>query len=254
MQQGADLRYNLDISFKEAVFGTKREVAYNRNVSCAECGGSGAERGSGKKVCPTCGGSGQVRRSSGFFSIASPCPTCGGEGYVIDHPCRSCGGSGLTRKQQKMNITIPAGIESGKRINISGQGDAGPNGGPAGDLYVYITVSPHEHFERQGNDVYCVVPISFTQATLGADVYVTTLDEKKIKVKVPAGTQNGKILRIKGEGIPHLHDSGRRGDMYIKILVRVPTRLSSRAKVLLKEFSEIMGEVENPEPVPLSEL
>jgi len=254
MQQGSDLRYNLDISFKEAVFGTKREISYNRNVACAECGGTGAERGSGRKVCPTCGGSGQVRRSSGFFSIASPCPTCSGEGYVIDHPCRSCGGTGLIRKQQKMNITIPPGIDSGKRITISGQGDAGPNGGPAGDLYVYINVSPHEYFERQGDDVYCALPISFTQAALGADVYVTTLDDKKIKVKIPAGTQNGKVLRIRGEGIPHLHENGRRGDMYIKILVRVPTRLSPRAKVLLKELSEIMGEVENPEPVPMSEL
>ena len=192
--------------------------------------------------------------SSGFFSIASPCPTCSGEGYIIDHPCKSCSGSGLTKKQQKMNITIPAGIESGKRISISGQGDAGPNGGPAGDLYVYISVTPHEFFERQGSDVYCVVPISFTQASLGADVHVPSLDDKKIKVKVPAGTQNGKILRVRGEGVPILHGNGRRGDMYIKIMVRVPTRLSSRAKALLKEFSEIMGEVENPEPVPLAEL
>lgn len=253
-RRGADLRYNLDISFKDAVFGTRVEVSYDRHVTCPSCGGNGAETGSGRKVCPTCGGSGQVRRSSGFFSIASPCPTCNGEGYVIDNPCTMCHGSGVISKHQKLKVTIPPGIESGKRINIPGQGDAGPNGGPAGDLFVYVRVRPHDFFERHGNDIYCVVPISFTQAALGAEIMVPTLEGKKVKVRVPPGTQNGKILRLKNEGVPHLHNSTRRGDLYIKIRVDVPKHLSSRAKSLLKELAEMEGENNSPTPVPLSEL
>jgi molecular chaperone DnaJ len=254
VRRGADLRYNLDISFKDAVFGTRVEVSYDRHVTCPSCGGNGAETGSGRKVCPTCGGSGQVRRSSGFFSIASPCPTCNGEGYVIDNPCTMCHGSGVISKHQKLKVTIPPGIESGKRINIPGQGDAGPNGGPAGDLFVYVRVRPHDFFERHGNDIYCVVPISFTQAALGAEIMVPTLEGKKVKVRVPPGTQNGKILRLKNEGVPHLHNSTRRGDLYIKIRVDVPKHLSSRAKSLLKELAEMEGENNSPTPVPLSEL
>lgn len=253
-RRGSDLRYNLDISFKDAVFGTKVEVSYDRHVTCPSCGGNGAETGSGRKVCPTCGGSGQVRRSSGFFSIASPCPTCNGEGYVIDNPCTMCHGNGVISKRQKLKVTIPPGIESGKRINIPGQGDAGPNGGPAGDLFVYVRVKPHEFFERHGNDIYCVVPISFTQAALGAEIMVPTLEGKKVKVKVPSGTQNGKILRLKNEGVPHLHNSSRRGDLYIKMRVEVPKHLSGRAKNLLKELAEIEGENSSPGPIPLSEL
>jgi molecular chaperone DnaJ len=252
--RGPDLRYNLEISFKDAVFGTKAEVNYTRNVTCTPCSGTGAEAGSGKKVCPTCGGSGQVRRSSGFFSIASPCPTCGGEGYIIDNPCASCHGSGLVRKQQKIKVTIPAGIESGKRINIPGQGDNASGGGPAGDLYVFITVKPHSYFERDGNDVYCAIPISFTQAALGSEIQVTTLEDKKLKLKVPAGTQNGKILRIKNEGVPFLHNAAKRGDLYIKILVEVPKKISVRGKQLLKELADLEGENASPQPVPLSSL
>ncbi|MBT3271772.1 MAG: J domain-containing protein, partial [Spirochaetales bacterium] len=213
-----------------------------------------AESGSGRKMCPTCGGSGQVRRSSGFFSIASPCSTCGGEGYVIEHPCAECHGSGLLRKRQRIKVTIPPGIESGKRINIPGQGDAGPNSGPAGDLYVDINVQAHKHFERDRNDIYCVVPVSLTQASLGADIFVTTLDEKKIKLKIPAGTQNGKILRVKGEGVPFLHNTNRRGDLYIKIQVNIPLKLSSKEKDLLSKLAEMRGEESSPDPVPLSEL
>ncbi len=252
--RGSDLRYNLNIPFKDAVFGTKVQISYSRHVSCSSCGGSGAESGGGRKVCPTCGGSGQVRRSSGFFSIASPCPTCGGDGFVIDNPCRVCHGTGVVQKNQKIKVTIPPGIESGKRINIPGQGDAGPNGGPAGDLYVYINVEPHKYFERDGADIYCVIPISFTQAALGAEIQVETIDEKKVKLKVPPGTQNGKILRLKGEGIPYLHNADRRGDMYIKLRVVIPKRLSSREKALLKEFAQLENPVPNPKPIPLSSL
>lgn len=253
-QRGSDLRYNLDISFKDAVFGTKTEISYSKKIQCSVCGGSGAESGSGRKMCPTCGGTGQVRRSSGFFSIASTCATCGGEGYIIDHPCKVCSGSGTERRNQRIKVTIPAGIESGKRISIPGQGDAGPNGGSPGDLYVFINVKPHSHFERDGNDIYCVIPISISQAALGAEITVETLDERKIKMKIPAGTQNGKILRLKNEGVPFLHNQHRRGDMYIKIAVQIPTKLSGKAKKVFQDLSEAIGEDENPKPIPLREL
>ncbi len=252
--RGSDLRYNLNIPFKDAVFGTKVQISYNRHVGCSSCKGTGAEAGGGKKMCPTCGGSGQVRRSSGFFSIASACPTCNGDGYVIENPCRVCRGTGLAQKSQKIKVTIPAGIESGKRINIPGQGNASPNGGLTGDLYVYITVASHKYFERDGADVYCVIPVSMTQAALGSELMVPTLDDKKAKLKIPAGTQNDKILRLRGEGIPYLHNSGKRGDMYIKIRVNIPTKVSSKVKSLLKEISELDGGSKNPDPVPLSEL
>ncbi len=252
--RGSDLRYNLNIPFKDAVFGTKVQISYSRHVSCSACGGSGAQSGGGRKVCPTCGGSGQVRRSSGFFSIASACPTCSGDGFVIDNPCKVCHGTGLVQKNQKIKVAIPAGIESGKRINIPGQGDAGPNGGPAGDLYVYINVEPHKYFERDGADIYCVIPISFTQAALGAEIQVETIDGKTVKLKIPSGTQNGKILRLRSEGIPYLHNANKRGDMYIKLQVDIPRRLSTRAKTLLKELADLEGDRSNPRPIPLAEL
>lgn len=252
--RGADLRYNLEISFKDAVFGSKVEIAYNKNHTCEPCSGSGSASGGGKKTCSTCGGAGQVRRNSGFFSIASPCSTCRGEGFILEKPCKSCGGSGVTRKKQKIKVNIPAGIETGKRISIPGQGDAGSNSGEAGDLYVVINVTPHEYFERHGEDIYCLIPISFTQAALGTDIYVKTLDDKKVKLKIPAGTQNGKILRLRGEGVPHLHNSARRGDLYVKIHVAVPEHLSSKQKKLLEELAEVSDITENPIPVKLSSL
>lgn len=252
--RGADLRYDMDISFKDAVFGTKVEVSYARQASCKTCNGSGAENGGGKKVCSTCGGSGQVRRSSGFFSIAQPCPSCRGEGSVIENPCRSCQGTGSVKKNQTIKVTIPAGIDQGKRINIPGQGDAGQNGGPPGDLYVYIRVKPHKFFEREGNDLYCAMPISFTQAALGTELNIKTLDEKTVRLKVPAGTQNGKIFRLRGEGVPHLHAEGRRGDFYIKIQVEVPSKLNGKAKSLIKDLAGILGEESSPSPISLDKL
>jgi len=253
-QQGSDLRYDMEISFLDAAFGTKREVSYARAERCDACGGTGAEKGAGRKLCPTCGGSGQVRRNSGFFSIASTCPSCNGEGEIIEKPCTTCRGSGLVRRNRTVTVTIPAGIEDGKRLSLSGQGDAGTNGARDGDLYIFLRVQPHELFERDGNDVYCAVPISFTQAALGADIVVTTLDDKTVRVSVPAGTQNGKILRLKGEGIPELHSPARRGDLYVKLVVKVPTKVSARAKELLKELSSVNGEEKSPKPIPLSEL
>jgi molecular chaperone DnaJ len=250
-RQGANLRQDIDISFKDAVFGTKVELSYNRNETCPACKGSGAANGTGKKVCPTCAGSGQVRHSQGFFSVASPCPSCGGEGYIIEQPCKECGGSGTQKKRQKLMVTIPPGTENGKRVVVPRQGNAGPNGGPAGDLYVFIRVSPHEYFERQNPDLYCAVPISITQAVLGADIHVTTLDGKTIKVKVPPGIQNGKMLRIRDEGVP---SGGRRGNLYIKLIVQIPGKLSKRGRELMEELSRVEGENDSPRPIPLSEL
>ena len=254
-RRGADLRYDLKITLNEAVFGTKKELFFNHNESCTGCNGSGADQGTGKKVCPTCGGSGQVRRSSGFFSIASACPTCGGIGEIIEKPCRVCGGQGPVIKKRKIKVTIPAGITSGKRIHIAGQGDGGIDGGPPGDLYVYLQVSAHEYFERDGNDLYCAIPISISQASLGADILVPMLENgRKVRVKVPPGTQNGKMLRLRNEGIITLNNPNRKGDLYIRIQVQTPTRISARARALLKEFAEISGEESSPKPIRLSDL
>jgi molecular chaperone DnaJ len=251
VRQGSNLRYDIEIPFKDAVFGTKVEIQYSRNEGCPACKGSGAAGGTGKKVCPVCQGSGQVRHSQGFFSVASTCHNCGGEGYIIEHPCKDCGGSGTRKHRQKIMVTIPAGVENGRRVVISRQGDAGPGGGPPGDLYVFIRVKSHEYFERQDEDLYCAVPISVTQASLGAEIQVPTLDSKTIKVKIPPGTQNGKLLRIRDEGVP---SGGRRGNLYIKVMVQIPSKLSKRGKEIMEELAQVEGEVNAPKPIPLSEL
>ena len=250
-RQGANLRYDIEIPFKDAVFGTRVEIQYSRNEACAACKGSGAANGASRKVCPTCKGTGQIRQSAGFFSMASPCPSCGGEGEIIEKPCPECGGSGTQKKRQKVMITIPPGTEHGKRLVIPRQGDSGGTGGPAGDLYVFIRVKPHEFFERQDEDLYCAVPISITQAALGAEIQVPTLEGKTIKVKIPAGIQNGKLLRIRDEGVPV---SSRRGNLYIKMMVQIPAKLSRRGRELMEELARVEGEDSTPKPIPLSEL
>jgi len=251
LRQGSNLRYDIEIPFKDAVFGTKVEIQYSHNESCKTCKGAGTSDGGGRKTCPLCRGSGQVRHSQGFFSVATTCHQCHGDGYIIDKPCNDCAGSGTQKKRQKINVTIPAGVENGKRIVIPKQGDAGPNGGPSGDLYVFIRIKPHEYFERQSYDLYCAVPISISQAALGADIQVTTLDNKKIKVKVPSGIQNGKMLRIRDEGVPM---GGQRGNLYIKLMVKIPEKLSRRGKELLEELAKIEGVEDSPKPIPLSKL
>ncbi len=254
-RRGADLRYDLSIGFLEAAFGKKEEIAFARHETCEACRGTGADKGSGKSVCPRCRGSGQVRRSSGFFSIATTCDHCGGAGEVIERPCTVCSGRGLVQKARKLKISIPAGIESGKRISIPGQGDGGTDGAPAGDLYVYVSVQPHEYFQRNGNDVYCAIHISLSQAALGAELSVWTLeDSRQAKLRIPPGTQHGKVFRLKGEGVPLLQAPQQRGDLYVKVLVQVPTRLSPRAKSLLAELAQANGEEQSPRPVRLSEL
>ncbi len=252
--RGSDLRYDMEIEFTEAAFGAKREVTYERSVRCEVCGGSGSDKGGGKRLCPTCGGSGQVRRNSGFFSIASTCPHCNGEGEIIDRPCGECRGPGTVRGRKTLTIPIPAGIEDGKRMSLAGQGDAGARGAPDGDLYVVLHVKPHEYYERDGTALYCAIPISITQAALGAEIVVPTLDDRSVRVSIPAGTQTGRVMRLRGEGVPELHAPARRGDLYIKVLVRIPTKLNARAKELLKELASTNGEDKSPKPVPLSEL
>jgi len=250
-RQGANLRYDIEIPFKDAVFGTKVEIQYSHNEGCPTCKGAGTADGGGKKTCPVCRGSGQVRHSQGFFSVATTCHNCHGEGSIIEKPCKDCGGSGTQKKRQKIMVTIPAGVEHGKRVVIPRQGDTGPNGGPPGDLYVFIRIKPHEYFERQGYDLYCAVPISVSQAALGADIHVTTLDNKTIKVKVPAGIQNGKMLRIRDEGVP---SGGGHGSMYIKLMVQIPEKLSRRGKELLEELAKVEGQNDSPKPIPLAQL
>ncbi len=249
--RGSDLRHDIRIDFTQAVFGREVEIEYDRLKSCNDCHGSGGE---GVRTCSQCGGTGQVRRNSGFFSIATACTSCGGEGTVIDNPCTGCRGSGTVRFHQKIKVTIPPGMDPDRRIRLEGQGNQGPKGAPPGDLYVYIHVRPDQNFERHEYDLYCVLPISMTQAALGADIWVNTLDAKRIKLKVPSGTQDSKMLRIRGEGVPVLNAGGRRGDLYVKLKVEIPTRLSGREKELLKQFAERHGESSEPKPIRLKDL
>ena len=251
--QGESLRYDLEIDFKEAVYGTKAEIAFQHNEQCGSCGGSGGSDGAKRQTCKTCNGAGQVRRNAGFFSVAQSCPSCEGQGTTIDKPCKLCGGSGLQPKRKKIIVNIPAGVEDGKRITIPQQGNAGKNGGTPGDLFVILHIKPHSYFERSRNDLYCAVPISMTQAALGAEIQINSLDDKTIKLKVPQGTQHGKLLRLKNEGVP-ITGTSKKGDLYIKIIVEIPTHISAKGKATLEEFSKIEGEKTNPSLIALANL
>ncbi len=251
--QGATLRYDLDISFKDAVYGTKTEIKFQHNETCETCHGSGCSEGSSRKTCPTCGGVGQVRRNAGFFAVQQTCPTCGGTGSVIEKPCPACRGKGVQVKSKRVTLTIPAGVDDGKRIVIPHQGDAGENGGPAGDLVVILHVENHQFFERDGQDLYCAVPVSMVQAAIGATITIPSLDDKHIEIKIPAGTPHGKMLRIKGEGVP-ITGTTRKGDLYIKIMVQIPQRMTSQQKTLLEEYSKLDNATTSPNLMPLSSL
>ena len=251
--EGASLRYDLNISFKDAVFGKKSEIHFKHNETCEACHGSGCADGATRKTCPTCNGMGQVRRSAGFFSVQQTCPDCNGSGTKIDKPCRECSGRGVVEKAKKISFAIPAGVDDGKRITIPKMGDAGANGGSSGDLVVILHVDSHPFFERSAQDLYCAIPVSFTQATLGASISITALDGKQIDLKIPAGTASGKLLRIRGEGVPYTGTS-RRGDLYVKIIVRIPQRISGAQKDLLTKYMELENPVSNPQMISLSEL
>ena len=235
--RGADLRYNMEISLTEAFTGKSAQIRVPSSVSCETCSGSGAKPGTAPKTCSTCGGHGAVRSQSGFFTVERTCPSCQGRGQVISDPCKDCGGQGRVTKERTLSVNIPAGVEDGTRIRLSSEGEAGLRGGPSGDLYIFLSVRPHEFFQRDGADLFCKVPVSMTVAAMGGDIEVPTIDGKKMRVSVPEGTQTGKQVRLKGKGMPVLRSS-QMGDMYIQVAVETPVNLSKRQRELLKEFEK----------------
>jgi molecular chaperone DnaJ len=235
--RGADLRYNLEISLEDAARGTETRVRIPTMEACTTCHGSGAKPGTEPISCPTCGGHGQVRMTQGFFSIQQTCPKCHGGGKVVDSPCASCSGHGRIKKQKTLSVKIPPGVDEGDRIRLSGEGETGVNGGPAGDLYVVIHVGAHDVFTRDGNHLHCEMPISFTKAALGSDIEIPTLDGYA-KIKIPAETQSGKVFRLRGKGIKGVR-SATHGDLMVHVLVETPVKLTERQKELLGEFEEI---------------
>jgi molecular chaperone DnaJ len=243
-QRGSDLRYDMEITFEEAANGCEKEIGVNKLEKCEVCHGTGAESGSKSKTCPTCGGRGQVISSRGIFSIAQTCPRCEGAGRVIEKPCRNCQGAGRREHASKITIRIPPGVDTGSRLRSSGNGEAGVRGGPSGDLYVVLHVRPHDIFQREGDDLLCEVPISFVQATLGAEVEVPTLSGKA-QIKIPAGTQPGTTFRLKGKGVKNVQGFGM-GDLHVRVTVEVPTHLNSAQKAKLQEFAESCDERVSP--------
>lgn len=237
VRPGADLRYDLQISFLDAAFGLTTTIDLEKSVACSLCHGTGAAPGSSPETCRTCKGRGQVIQSSGFFTISSTCPHCGGYGKVISKPCDECRGTGKERISKKVQLKIPAGVETGSRLRLRGEGESGSQGAPDGDLYVFIQVEDHEFFVRSGNDILCQVSISFVTATLGGTIDVPTLQGSE-KLKIPKGTQNGKTFRLKGKGIPHIRGFGH-GDQIIEVSVEIPTNLNKKQEELLLEFEKI---------------
>jgi len=243
--RGSDLRYNLRVTLEEAFKGVQKSIRVPTLSSCEECSGTGAEGGAEPVTCPTCSGMGKVRAQQGFFTVERTCPTCGGLGQIVKNPCKSCKGAGRVEKERSLSVNIPAGVETGTRIRLSGEGEAGLRGGPAGDLYIFLEVAEHQIFQRDGLDLYCRVPVSFTKAALGGEVEVPTIDGGRSRVKVPAGAQSGKQLRLRSKGMPALRGGGA-GDMLIELGVETPVNLTSRQKELLREFDSL-GEDNHPE-------
>lgn len=246
-QKGADLQYEMEISFNEAAFGLEREIEIPRTENCPTCGGSRAKPGTEPVTCSVCQGTGQVRTVQntpfGQFSSARPCSQCQGTGKTIEHPCPDCRGQGRVRKMRKINVKIPAGVDTGSRLRIVNEGEAGQRGGPPGDLYIYLRVKPHKYFERDGTDIYYQTSISFTQAALGAEIEIPTLEEgKKAALKIPEGTQTGTYFRLRGKGIPHVREPQIRGDLHVKVTVVTPTKLTEKQKEILRQFAEAGGE------------
>jgi molecular chaperone DnaJ len=225
----------------DAAFGTTTEIDVEKYQGCTECGGTGAAPGSEPVTCSECGGRGQVTRASGFFSISTTCPKCGGAGMIIENPCMLCRGSGKEKIRKSVHLKIPAGVETGSRLRLRGEGGEGEFGGPQGDLYVFIYVEPHNFFEREGTDILCKIPISMTQAALGASIEVPTLNGNE-KIKIPKGTQHGKLFRLKGKGIPYLRGFGK-GDQIVQTIIEIPTNLKNKEEKLLREFAKMRGEL-----------
>ncbi|CAN1485761.1 DnaJ DnaJ-class molecular chaperone with C-terminal Zn finger domain [Rhabdaerophilaceae bacterium] len=245
-ERGADLRFNLEISLEDAFAGKNTTIKVPTSIMCDACTGSGSKPGSKPKMCGTCGGAGRVRAMQGFFAIERTCPTCGGRGEVIDDPCRICSGAGRVTREQTLSVEIPAGVEDGTRMRLSGKGEAGARGAPAGDLYIFLSVKAHGFFSRDGADLFCRVPISMVSAAIGTEITVPTLDGKDTKVRVPEGTQSGKQFRQRAKGMPVLR-SKEVGDLYVQVLVETPQNLTRRQRELLQEFEKDSSNATNPE-------
>ena len=235
-RRGADLRYNLAVTLEDAYTGKQATISVPGAIPCDECNGTGAAGGAQPQSCPTCQGMGKVRAQQGFFTIERTCPTCKGQGQIIKDPCRHCAGAGQVRKERALNVQVPPGVETGTRIRLAGEGETGPRGGAPGDLYIFIDVQPHPIFERDGPNLYCRIPVPMTTAALGGEIEAPTLDGGRTRVKVPAGVQSGKQLRLKAKGMPALQRAGQQGDLYIELAVETPVNLSRRQEELLREF------------------
>ncbi|MBR2574030.1 MAG: molecular chaperone DnaJ [Loktanella sp.] len=244
-QRGSDLRYNLRINLEDAFAGLQKTITVSTAVSCGSCSGTGAEGGSEPQVCPTCNGMGKVRAQQGFFTVERTCPTCSGMGQIIKDKCKVCHGAGRTEKEKSLSVNIPAGVETGTRIRLSGEGEAGVRGGPAGDLYIFIEVNSHPLFEREGLNLYCRVPVSIATAALGGEIEVPTIDGGRSRVKVPEGSQSGRQMRLRGKGMPALR-GGPSGDMMIELAVETPVKLTARQREILREFDRL-SEENNPQ-------
>ncbi len=243
-RDGADLRYDLEITLEEAARGVEKEISFRKNVTCERCDGNGAEPGSKRVTCPTCRGAGQIRRSGGIITFTQTCPTCAGAGKKIEKPCTACSGEGRVPKTTKLNVRIPPGVDTGSRLRSSGNGEAGMAGGNAGDLYIVLSVKEHELFERQGEDLFCEIPIKFTLATLGGTIEVPTLSGKA-SLKIPTATQSGTTFRLRGKGMPNLR-GGAQGDQLVRVHVEVPTSLSTEQKRILEDFARVGGDANEP--------
>ncbi|WP_158823134.1 molecular chaperone DnaJ [Granulicella sp. S156] len=241
-QRGRDLKFDMRLEFEEAVFGVEREISIRRAEVCEDCSGTGSEGSKQPETCQQCGGRGQVRSQQGFFSVARTCPVCSGTGSVVRNPCKTCRGDARIQREHKILVKVPAGVEQDTRIRYSGEGDAGRFGGPGGDLYVVLEVKAHKFFERDGDDLHCVIPVSFPQASLGTELEIATLEGKET-LKVPEGTQSGKEFKLKGKGVPHLNSHGK-GDLIVEVRVQTPNKLNKQQKELLKQLAETMT-VEN---------
>jgi molecular chaperone DnaJ len=235
-QRGDDLRFDLTIDFEDAIFGAETEVKIRRLGTCSVCKGQGSASGRGPSVCSQCQGHGQLRYQQGFFSVARTCAACGGTGSVISDPCTACRGEGRAATEIKLNVKVPPGVEAGTRIRYAGEGDAGRRGGPKGDLYIILAIRPHDFFERHGQDLYCVLPISFPQAALGAEFEIPGIDGP-IDIRIPEGTQSGKELRVRGRGVPYLNEKGK-GDLIVKVMVQIPRKLNRAQRELVTKLAE----------------
>jgi molecular chaperone DnaJ len=245
-ERGADLRYNMEISLTEAYAGKNAQIRIPTSVTCEACSGSGAKAGTKPKTCPMCGGHGRVRHAQGFFTLERTCPNCQGRGQSIDSPCASCAGSGRVTRERTLSVNIPAGVEDGTRIRLAGEGEAGVRGGPAGDLYIFLSIGSHPFFQREGADLHCRVPVSMVAAAMGGEFEVPTIDGDKTKVKIPEGTQSGRRFRLQGKGMPVLR-ARQSGDMYVQVVVETPQQLTKKQRELLAEFDRLSSTETQPE-------